>query len=420
MQKTRVAILHYSAPPVVGGVEAVMQAHARQLHQAGYPTAVIAGRGAQAGISPYADWIQIPEIDSQHPDILEASAALEKGQIPANFEDLVNHLEKKLAPILKNFDVLIIHNLFTKHFNLPLTAALKRLVDQGLISQGIAWCHDFTWTSPNSRSKVHPGYPWDLLRTQHPSLKYVVVSKERQQDLASLFVCPLEQIKVIYNGVEPQDLLALSNEGMQLVERLGLLNSDLNLLMPVRVTQAKNIEYALQVLAEIIRRGVQAKLVLTGPPDPHDAQNMDYYQSLRQKRADLGIDEQMRFVFESGPEPKQPYQINSRVVGDLFRLSDLLFMPSHREGFGMPILEAGLAGIPIVATEIPAAVEIAAQEVILIKAGQDPKTTADQIMRLVENNPISRLRRRVRQDYSWEAIFKRDIESLLVPGNRPC
>jgi hypothetical protein len=60
--------------------------------------------------------------------------------------------------ILRRFDHLIVHNVFTKHFNLPLTAALFELLDAQRIPHCIAWCHDFTWTSPHSRSKVHAGY----------------------------------------------------------------------------------------------------------------------------------------------------------------------------------------------------------------------------------------------------------------------
>ena len=48
--------------------------------------------------------------------------------------------------------------------------------------------------------------------------------------------------------------LALSQPGEALIERLGLWESDLVLLMPVRITQAKNIEYAIQVTAALKQR----------------------------------------------------------------------------------------------------------------------------------------------------------------------
>ncbi|MEJ2510684.1 MAG: hypothetical protein P8Y72_03705, partial [Anaerolineales bacterium] len=66
MNKIRIAILHYSAPPVIGGVEAVMLAHLTEFIQAGYSSAVIAGRGDVNALPAGADFIHIPEIDSQH------------------------------------------------------------------------------------------------------------------------------------------------------------------------------------------------------------------------------------------------------------------------------------------------------------------------------------------------------------------
>jgi glycosyltransferase involved in cell wall biosynthesis len=194
---------------------------------------------------------------------------------------------------------------------------------------------------------------------------------------------------------------------------LGLLVSDLILLMPVRVTRAKNIEFALQVVAALKARGCRVKLVLTGPPDPHNADSMDYFRSLRALREELEVEEEMRFVFESGPDPDQHYTIDERVVGDLFRASDVVFMPSHREGFGMPVLEAGLAGLPVVCTDIPAAEEIGGEDVTVFGPDQDPAQLAELLLTRVEGSPVQRLRRRTRQRFTWDAIFQRDIRPLL-------
>jgi glycosyltransferase involved in cell wall biosynthesis len=407
------AILHYSAPPVVGGVEAVIQAHVQTFTQGRYPVTVIAGRGEKAALPPGASFVLIPEMDSQHPQVAQVSARLEQGEVPPAFNEMVNRLIGVLMPTLGRFDNVIIHNVFTKHFNLPLTATLHYLLDANKLGRCIAWCHDFTWTSSHSRSKVHPGHPWDLLRTWRSDVTYVVVSGRRQRTLAALLGCPQEQIRVIYNGVDPETLLGLSAEGRALVKRLGLLESDLVLLMPVRVTQAKNIEYALRVVAALKERGCRPKLILTGPPDPHDAESMAYFQSLQALREQLGVQEEMHFVFESGPDPNEPFTIDMRVVGDLFRVSDVMFMPSHREGFGMPVLEAGLVGVPVVCSPVPAAEEIGGADVTTIETDRDPARAAGQILTWAEGSPVHRLRRRVRQNYTWHAIFERDIKPLL-------
>jgi glycosyltransferase involved in cell wall biosynthesis len=314
-------------------------------------------------------------------------------------------------------DVLIVHNVFTKHFNLPLTAALFRLLDQGTIRHCIAWCHDMTWTSPNSRSRVFPGYPWDLLRTRRSDITYVTVSQERQRDLAGLFGCAPEQIRVVYNGVDPAELFALSKTGQVLIDRLNLWDSDLNLLMPVRVTQAKNIELALRMVAVLKENGIALKLVVTGPPDPHDRANMEYFHGLLHLRKELKVDQQVHFVYESGQQSGEPFLIDMPVVAELLRVSDALFMPSHREGFGMPVLEAGLSGMPVFCADtVPAAKEIGGQDVIRFPPDAQPNQVADLILKWMENSSTLRLRRRVRQQLTWQSLFQHEILPLTARG----
>jgi glycosyltransferase involved in cell wall biosynthesis len=391
----------------------VIQAHAGAFIQAGYPVTVIAGWGQEEALAPGVGFIRVPEMDTKYSQVTRMNPYLEQGQVPPEFDDLVNRLIGLLAPLLSRFDAVILHNLFTKHFNLPLTAALHTLLDARRLGRCIAWCHDFTWTSPSSRSKVHPGYPWDLLRTFKEGVTYVVVSERRQQTLAALLGCPLGRIRVVYNGVDPNALLGLSREGGALVNRLDLLESDLVLLMPVRVTRAKNIEYALQVVAALKAHGCHPKLVLTGPPDPHDIDSMAYFEGLRELREQLGIDDEMRFVFESGPDSDEAFIIDEQVVGDLYRVSDVMFMPSRREGFGMPVLEAGLVGLPVLCTNVPAAEEIGGEDVTMFDATKEPAEVAEQLLSWAEGNPLHRLRQQVRQSYTWDAIFDRDIKPLL-------
>ena len=414
MKNIKTAILHYTAPPIVGGVEAVIHAHARVLNRHGYSVTMISGRGEKTSFPSGVDFIKIPLMDTQHKQILQISKQLEQGKVPSSFEGTKVCLIDVLEMYIGEFDNVIVHNVFTKHFNLPLTAALYSLLESGTIQRCIAWCHDFTWTSPSSRSKVYPGYPWDLLRTYYQNITYVVVSQRRRKKLASLLKCSPKEIQVIYNGVDPYELLGFTAEGQDLITRLGLLESDLTLLMPIRVTKAKNIEYALKVLAALKDMDYDPKLIVTGPPDPHDSKNTTYFNSLKELRKQLDLEEEMSFVYESGPDPDQPYVIDMDVVGDLYKISDLIFMPSHREGFGIPIVEAGLVGVPIVCTDIPSAREIGGESVILIDTSDTPEHVAEQIFSWAERNPTYHLRRQVRQQLTWEAIFERDIEPLLV------
>ncbi len=409
----RIAIVHYSVAPVVGGVEAVIQAHAGLLLNAGYHVRLVAGAGSQDSLSQGVEFVDIPQLNTLNPRVVEVSQALEHGDFTEDFEPLSLSIQEALVEALAATDIVIIHNIFTKHFNLPLTAALMKLIDQGHIQHGIAWCHDFSWTSPHSRSMVHPGYPWDLLRTYREDVIYVTVSRTRQEELAGLFKCPPDLIHVVYNGVDPIDIFSLSIESQQLIERLDLAKADLILLMPVRITQAKNIELALRVVARLKANGMQIKLVVTGPPDPHDPGDMQYYQSLLELRRQLGIEHEARFVYELGPQPGQGYTIDFQLLRELVRVCDVLFMPSHREGFGMPIIEAGLVGMPIFTTAIPAAQEIGRGEVMRFSHDDPAEKVADMILSWANSSPTQVLRRRIRNELTWQAIFQHDMLPLL-------
>jgi glycosyltransferase involved in cell wall biosynthesis len=409
----RAAIVHYTAPPVVGGVESVIQAHARLLCGAGYSVTVVAGDGEAAALPPGTEYVAISELGTGHPEIVKASLELEQGHLPQNFPALESNIASQLEDILRTADRVIVHNIFTKHFNLPLTAALSDLLDKRKLGGCIAWSHDFSWTSPHSRSKVYPGYPWDLLRTQRQDIRYVTVSKSRQKELSELFGCPKEEIAVVYNGVDPQELLGLSECGMALSERLGLWRSDLILLMPVRVTQAKNIELAIHLASVLKGFCIKPKIVLTGPPDPFDQDNMAYFAELLTLRQELDVEQEILFVYQNGLDASQPFTVDMGTVGDLYRMSDALFMPSHREGFGMPIVEAGLVGLPVFCTQIPAAVELGGEDIITFPARAGPQEIGDLIMNWAMHSSIWRLRRRVRQSLIWPSIFQNDILPLL-------
>jgi mannosylglucosylglycerate synthase len=412
------AMLHYTAPPTIGGVESVIQAHAGAFLRAGYPVAVVAGQGEGEALPPGVRLIRIPEIDSRHPRVVEMSEQLKKGRVPDGFEAFSRGLARNLKDSLGAFDNLIVHNVLSKDFNLPLTAALFDLLQAGDLPHLIVWGHDFSWTSTSSRVRMHDGYPWDLLRTYRPDVTYVVVSERRRQELAGLLGCPPERIHVVYNGVDARSLLSLSDQGWDLVERFELLAADLVLLMPVRVTAAKNIELALRVVAALKAHVPRPRLVLTGPPDPHDPGSQAYFRSLQEMRRELGVETEMRFVFELRGDAGQGLIVGTEVVADLYRTSDLMFMPSLREGFGMPVLEAAVAGLTVVCTDVPAAVEIGREEVIFFDPADDPAHIAARILAWAEASAVHRLRRRVRQTLTWETIFEHKIRPLLRPVRR--
>jgi glycosyltransferase involved in cell wall biosynthesis len=415
----RIAILHYAAPPVVGGVEVTICHHARRLAGAGYPVDVIAGRGEP--FYPQVTFHLIPEIDSRHAEALGLGQALARGQVPPSFARFREQLAGRLRPILANAEVCIVHNAMTLHKNLALTAALRLLADEG-VTRFVAWCHDFAWQDALYTPELHPGYPWDLLRSPWPGVRYVVVSTHRQARLAELLGLPESQIEVVNPGVDVVEQLRLQPATCALVEKLDLLAADPLLLLPARITRRKNIEFAIRVTAALTGHKPLAGLVVTGPPGAHNPTNVSYLEALRALRQELGMTEHVHFLYEYG-EQGQPLHLTDAMMADFYLLADLLLFPSQREGFGIPVLEAGLARLPVFAADIPSVRESAGSLAHLFDPTGDPGVVAAAIAAHLEADGIYQLRRRVLSQFTWQRVVEHRLLPLLLEvvehGNYP-
>src|SRR5712692_5941767 len=176
-----IALLHYSAPPVIGGVETVMGHQARLMARDGHSVTLVAGRGAAPdGRAAFAG---LPLLDSRHPRVLAVKLELDAGRVTPNFYALSAEIETELLAVLTGKDVVLAHNVCSLHKNLALTAALHRLNEQPGFPRLILWHHDLAWTAGHYRSELHDGYPWDLLRQAWPGARQVVVSETRRQEL---------------------------------------------------------------------------------------------------------------------------------------------------------------------------------------------------------------------------------------------
>ena len=404
---TKISILHYAAPPVVGGVESTIEHHARLLAERGYQVSVIAGRGER--FNPAVEFTALEDVDSRIQPVEAVNRELAEGNVSTAFFTLRDRLVQSLEPLLVRSDAVIVHNALTLHKNLALTAALHQLSQAGEMSW-IAWCHDFAWQDPIYTPGLHAGYPWDLLRTAWPGIRYVVVSDHRRQQLAELLQIPAHNIELIPPGVEPYSFLGISAPVRRLADRLGLLQADPLLLLPARITRRKNIEFALQVMAELRKIKPHALLVVTGPPGPHNPANAAYLDSLQELRESLQLNRNICFLYEQG-EGGEPLNLSDAEIAELYRLADLLFFPSRREGFGIPVLEAGLARLPVFAADIPPVHESAAGQAHVFPLDADPADVARRIAQFIDTDPAVMLRRRVITHFTWSSI----IEHQLIP-----
>jgi glycosyltransferase involved in cell wall biosynthesis len=405
-----IGIIHYAAPPVVGGVELTIFHHARVLTALGHQVTVVAGKGAD--FLPRVRYQTEPLVGSRHNAILEAGRALARGDQPANFEALVSQTQTALLNHLSQCDIVIGHNLFTLHKNLILTTAVYRLSQSGQGPPWVAWHHDFAWLRPQYQPELHPGEPWELLRRPWPGVRHVTVSQAQQADLARLYNLPPEAIAVISPGVEPTDFYRTGPTVTRLAQNWGLWEADCVFLLPARITRRKNIELGLRWLAVVrAESGWDARLVVTGPPGPHNPTNAAYLEQLLTLRRELRLDQAVHFVYAANPNSDQPLVLSDEEVAEFYQLADALFFPSRQEGFGIPILEAGLARLPIFATDLPPFRQSAGPWATLFSAMTPPGKVAPTILAMLQADRAFQLRRQVLSHYTWRSL----VETKIVP-----
>jgi glycosyltransferase involved in cell wall biosynthesis len=396
----RILFVHYTTPQVLGGVEQVMAAHAAALLAAGKDVAILAGRG---GVKPRGvRVIRVAEADSRHPAVERDLAALSKGVRTPEHDTLVARLLKKIRPHVEHADRVVVHNVMTMPMNLALTEVLATLARE-TAGRFIAWTHDISYFDERYAAMRRESAPWDLLTRAIPGVRYVTVSEQRAEQLSRLTGLARREIEVVTNGIDVGEVLGLAPAGLRLAERLHLYDADPLLLLPARLTRRKRIEAAIDATAVLRGRGRAAMLVVTGATGPHNAANKAYLAELSARAKKV---EGVHILAALDVRPTYA------TVVDLFSLADVLVFPSESEGFGIPMLEAGLHRLPIVCSDIPSLRETGGDDPIYVPPDASGEVIADAIEHALDT-PVMRMRARAR-DHAWDRVLRERVLPVIL------
>jgi len=105
--------------------------------------------------------------------------------------------------------------------------------------------------------------------------------------------------------------------------------------------------------------------------------------------------------------------LDEETVRSLHHLATLLVFPSLAEGFGLPVLEAMAAGLPVATSGTSALPEIAGEAALAFDP-QDPEDIAAQIGRLLDDQGLRRsLAEKGRQRaglFEWSTTAAKTLE----------
>lgn len=224
---------------------------------------------------------------------------------------------------------------------------------------------------------------WSIKKSCQWARKVIAVSENTRKDLIRLYKVPENKIKVIYEGYDNK--FKVQSLKFKVLESLR----DGYFLFIGRLEERKNIcgmIEAFEILKE--KHNLPHKLVLAGKFG-YGEENIKYKIANSKYKEDIVL---------AG-------YVSDEEKWKLLKNADVFLFSSFYEGFGLPILEAQSAGVPVVTSNVSSMPEVAGDGAVLV----DPKNTAeisDAIYKLIsdeahKNDIIEKGYENV-QRFSWE------------------
>jgi glycosyltransferase involved in cell wall biosynthesis len=218
--------------------------------------------------------------------------------------------------------------------------------------------------------------------------------------------------QVIHNGIDPASLLYLDGKSVKLAEELNLFGRDLVVVQPSRITPRKNLELSIHIIRGLKLLGYDVLFVLTGAYDPHEKKAVSYYRRLRYWIKELGLKNNIAILAEYRFRDKKKLVPDRIFIRDLYLISDLLLMTSKDEGFGLPLIEAGLIKLPIACSDIPPFIEVGTK-VCFFGLNDPPLSIAGKIMEYLGRSNTHKMFRKVMKKYVLDIVYKQQLMPFL-------
>jgi glycosyltransferase involved in cell wall biosynthesis len=256
-----------------------------------------------------------------------------------------------------------------------------------------------TWTAPTQGTlewgKVL-GWWVGARRVLDDAAAILCVGQKEQEEAQRHY--PRKRVVHLPNGVDACRFATGDRAGFR--AHHGIAADAFVVLTVGRIDPQKNQLLAARLLAQLLRERVNAHLVLVG-----HVTNAVYDKQLEREIGVLGLSQRVTLI--RGLDTHDPALVNA------YHAADLFVLPSVHEPFGIVILEAWAAGLPVVASRVGGVPSFVAD-------GEDgclfPPGDLDALARVVRGlnaNPdtLRKLgdsgKRKARDEFSWDRVTQR-------------
>jgi glycosyltransferase involved in cell wall biosynthesis len=177
------------------------------------------------------------------------------------------------------------------------------------------------------------------------------------------------QMMTIHYGLDPQ--MVVDSEPDAVREQLGLDQATMLIVCVARMVPVKGLNYLIDAMAELSKRGSPCVLALIGDGPLRAA--------LHQQAQTAGGGADIRFL---------GWRTD---VAEFMRAADIVVLPTLGEGFGLVLLEAMAQCRPVVASDVTSIPEIVEDgRTGILVPPRSPRALADALQRLIANPELRR------------------------------
>ncbi len=224
----------------------------------------------------------------------------------------------------------------------------------------------------------------------------ITVSRTSRRDLINLFSADPGRLVVIPNGVDPELAIRPSSSEVEALKEFYGLQAPL-VLVVANDKPHKNLDLVLRAYHLAVRRHrIPGQLVFVGGVEPSSR--------LAARAARLGLTDRVRFL---GRVPQSHLRA-------LYHVAAVLLHISLYEGFGLPVLEAMGAGLPVVTSNVGAMRELGEDAARLVNP-LDVDEVASAVEQVLVDDPLRQRMveagRRRAERLTWERTVDKTVEA---------
>lgn len=299
-------------------------------------------------LDPRLEWVKITNTCRGEPIVWHDYSA-PTGTVHKEFYEQAACIAQDYVRHLRDVDVCIMHDILYQGWHLVHNVAIRQAQKSLPGVRFLAFTHSLPVNRPQKIEE-----PFSARFTPMPNTRFVYPTYSGLEALARQYDVPQGSCAVVYNSLPLLEIL--SWDVQQVADHADLLNADILVVYPGRLTPGKRFEKVAALAGAIQRKTEQSTKVIFCDFPCADIPSEIYKRTIQTEGMKFGLERDgLLFTSDLGYEQGFP----RRGVFELFGLSNLYLCPSYSESFGLTVLEAASRGNFLVLNEaVPALKEL--------------------------------------------------------------